>query len=43
MRSREAGVAGSAAEIGGGFSFMIDEINDAWLAPENAFLPVAIS
>ncbi len=31
------------AEIGAGSSFMIAEIKDAWLDPENAFFPVAIS
>ena len=42
-RSSAGGVIGATAEMGAGSSFMIDEISDAWLAPENAFLPVAIS
>jgi hypothetical protein len=29
--------------MGAGSSFMMEEIKDAWLEPENAFLPVAIS
>ena len=31
------------AEIAGGSLCMIEEIRLAWLSPENAFLPVAIS
>ena len=42
-RSSAGGVIGDTAEIGAGSSFMIDEMSEAWLAPENAFLPVAIS
>jgi len=29
--------------MGAGSSFMIEEMSDAWLEPENAFLPAAIS
>ena len=42
-RSSAGGVIGATAEMGAGSSFMIDEISDACVAPENAFLPVAIS
>ncbi len=42
-RSRAGGDIGETCEIGGGSSFMIDEISDACVPPENAFLPVAIS
>ncbi len=42
-RSSGGGVVGAIAEIGAGSSFMIEEISEAWLAPENAFFPVAIS
>ncbi len=38
-RSSAAGTPAATREIGAGSSFMIDEISDAWLAPENAFLP----
>ena len=42
-RSSVGGVIGWIEEIGAGSADMIAEINDAWLAPEKAFLPVAIS
>ena len=42
-RSSAGGVIGATAEIADGSEDMIDEISEAWLAPENAFLPVAIS
>ena len=42
-RSRAGGDIGWTVEIGAGSSFMIEEISDAWLVPEKAFLPVAIS
>src|ERR1700693_802174 len=42
-RSSAGGVIGWSAAIGAGSSFMIAEISDAWLAPEKAFRPVAIS
>jgi hypothetical protein len=42
-RSNAGGVIGATVEIGAGSLPMIDEINDAWLPPENAFRPVAIS
>ena len=42
-RSSAGGVIGATAEMGAGSSFMIEEISDACVAPENAFLPVAIS
>ena len=42
-RSTVAGVIGAIVEIGAGSSFMIEEMSDAWLVPEKAFLPVAIS
>ena len=41
--SSARGDVGCTAEIGGGSFCMIAEISDAWLAPEKAFLPVAIS
>ena len=40
---RGAGAAGWTAEIGGGSRDRIAEMSDAWLAPANAFFPVAIS
>ena len=43
MRSSAAGDVGCNAEIGAGSLDMIAVISDAWLAPANAFLPVAIS
>ncbi len=43
MRSSAGGVIGWTVAIGAGSSFMIDEISEAWLDPENAFRPVAIS
>src|SRR5437870_11337605 len=42
-RSSAGGVIGWSVAIGAGSSFMIDEIKDAWLDPEKAFRPVAIS
>lgn len=42
-RSNAGGVIGWIVETGVGSSFMMFEINDAWLVPENAFRPVAIS
>ncbi len=41
--SNAGGVIGATVDTGGGSVPMIDEINDAWLLPENAFFPVAIS
>ncbi len=43
IRSRTAGEEGSTVETGGGSVCRIAPIRDAWLAPENALLPVAIS
>src|SRR5580765_1894499 len=42
-RSRAGGVIGATAESEGGSEDMIEEISEAWLAPANAFFPVAIS
>ncbi len=42
-RSSAGGVIGAAVEIGGGSAERIDAISDAWLFPEKAFCPVAIS
>src|SRR5262249_37392137 len=42
-RSSAGGDIGCTVEIAGGSAVMIEEISEAWLAPENAFLPVAIS
>ena len=42
-RSSAGGDIGWTVEIGGGSSCMIAEISEAWLVPENALLPVAIS
>ena len=42
-RSRAGGVIGWIVEIAGGSEDMMEEIRLAWLLPENAFLPVAIS
>ena len=42
-RSSAGGIIGAASAIDGGSSRRIEPISDAWLLPENAFLPVAIS
>src|ERR1700693_1085756 len=42
-RSSPGGVVGWIEEIAAGSLVMIAEISDAWLAPENAFVPVATS
>jgi hypothetical protein len=42
-RSNAGGVIGWTVEIAAGSSFMMFEINDAWLVPEKAFRSVAIS
>src|SRR5215471_4057023 len=42
-RSRAGGVIGARDPSGAGSDDMIEEISDAWLAPEKAFLPVTIS
>jgi hypothetical protein len=42
-RSKAGGVIGASIEIAAGSELMIEEISDAWLRPENAFFPVAIS
>ena len=42
-RSSAGGVMGWTAEIGCGSVCRIAPIRDAWLTPENAFFPVAIS
>ena len=42
-RSSAGGIIGWSIAMGAGSSFMMAEIKDAWLEPENAFLPVAIS
>jgi hypothetical protein len=42
-QSRAAGLIACEAETGGGSVARIADINDAWLAPENAFFPVTIS
>src|SRR5690242_15805059 len=42
-RSRAGGVIGCTMDRAGGSEDMIEEINEAWLAPEKAFFPVAIS
>ena len=42
-RSSPGGLIGDTCEIGAGSVAMIDEINEAWLFPENALRPVAIS
>jgi hypothetical protein len=42
-RSRACGEAGCSEEIGDGSADMMALIREAWLAPENAFFPVAIS
>ena len=42
-RSRAGGAIGWTVEIGGGSEPIIEVISDAWLVPEKAFLPVAIS
>jgi hypothetical protein len=43
IRSRAGGDERCTEEIAAGSSVMIEEINEAWLVPEKAFLPVAIS
>src|SRR5262249_41434693 len=42
-RSRAGGVIGASDERDAGSDDMIEEISDAWLAPEKAFFPVTIS
>ena len=42
-RLNDGGVIGAISEIAGGSARMIAEIKDAWLVPEKAFRPVAIS
>src|SRR5262245_7188002 len=42
-RSKAGGDMGCTVDIDGGSEVMIEEINEAWLVPENAFFPVAIS
>src|SRR5450759_1773523 len=41
--SSAGGLIGCREETGGGSEVRIAEMSDAWLVPENAFLPVAIS
>ncbi len=43
IRSKAGGAIGETWVMGSGWLDMIAEISDAWLVPENAFLPVAIS
>src|SRR6266498_2477162 len=42
-RSNAGGVVATTVDAGAGSDVMIEEIRDAWLRPENAFFPVAIS
>jgi hypothetical protein len=42
-RSSASGASGEISEIGRGSSFMTAEMSEAWLSPENARFPVAIS
>jgi hypothetical protein len=42
-RSNAGGVIGVTVDTAGGSDPMIEEMREAWLLPENAFFPVAIS
>src|SRR5262244_2208202 len=43
IRSRAGGVIGASVDSGAGSADIIEEMSEAWLAPEKAFFPVTIS